>query len=125
MGACSSNVLCYPSTSYFTYENLYLGDYVNVGQHADFVSTRSKIIMKDHVVFGPHVGIRGGDHRIGIIGEYVDMVTGEIKLPENDQVVCFEDDNWVGMNATILKGVVIGKGCIVAVGAVVPPPTVL
>ena len=31
----------------------------------------------------------------------------------------FEGDNWIGMNATILKGVTIGRGCIVAAGAVV------
>ena len=52
-----------------------------------------------------------------------------MKLPENDQDVVFEGDNWIGMNTTILKGVTIGRGCIVAAGAVVnkstPPYTIV
>lgn len=123
MGRCGSNVVFYPSNSTFSFENMYVGSNVYIGRNADFVATRSKIIIRDHVVFGPHVSIRGGDHRVDIIGEYVDMVTDEMKLLENDQDVCFEGDNWVGMNVTILKGVVIGRGCIVAAGAVVTKST--
>lgn len=46
-----------------------------------------------------------------------------MKLSENDQDVIFEGDNWIGMNVTILKGVTIGRGCIVAAGAVVNKST--
>lgn len=46
-----------------------------------------------------------------------------MKLPENDQDVIFEGDNWIRMNVTILKGVTIGRGCIVAAGAVVNKST--
>ena len=46
-----------------------------------------------------------------------------MKLPENDEDVIFEGDNWIGMNVTILKGVTIGRGCIVAAGAVVNKST--
>ena len=31
----------------------------------------------------------------------------------------FEGDNWIGANATILKGVTVGEGAVVAAGAVV------
>ena len=41
------------------------------------------------------------------------------KLPENDQDVVFKGDNWIGMNTTILKGVEIGRGGVIAAGAVV------
>ena len=78
-----------------------------------------KIIIGDHVVFGPHVSIRGGDHRFDIIGKYVDEVGDNDKMPENDADVIFEGDNWIGMNVTILKGVTIGRGAIIAAGAVV------
>ena len=30
-----------------------------------------------------------------------------------------EDDVWIGANAIILKGVTLGKGCVVAAGSVV------
>lgn len=56
-------------------------------------------------------------------------MTREEKLPENDRPVVIEDDVWVGANVTILKGVTIGRGSIVAAGAVVtksfPPYSVI
>lgn len=127
-GACGSQVSFSPYDSVFTYENIYLGNNVSIGYNADFVATRSKIVIKDHVIFGPHVSIRGGDHRTNLIGKYIDQVSDLEKLPENDQDIIFEGDNWIGMNVTILKGVTIGKGSIIAAGAVVtksiPPYTI-
>lgn len=46
-----------------------------------------------------------------------------------DQPVVIEDDVWVGANVTILKGVTIGHGSVVAAGAVVtkscPPYSII
>lgn len=51
------------------------------------------------------------------------------KLPENDAPVVIEDDVWCGANVTILKGVTIGRGSVVAAGAVVtrscPPYSII
>ena len=123
MGACGERVFFSPVDSTFYYENLYIGNDVHIGYHADFVASNSKIIIQNHVIFGPHVSIRGGDHRINVIGRFIDTVGDNMKLPENDADVIFEGDNWIGMNSTILKGVVIGKGCIVAAGALVNKST--
>ena len=41
------------------------------------------------------------------------------KLLENDAAVVIEDDVWTGANVTILKDVTIGRGSVVAAGAVV------
>lgn len=123
MAECGQEVYFDPWNSVFTYETMYVGSYVYIGYNADFVATRSKIIIKDHVVFGPHVSIRGGDHRVDIIGRYIDTVKDEDKLSENDQDIIFEGDNWIGMNVTILKGVVIGRGCVIAAGALVNKST--
>ena len=103
----------------FTYQNISIGDNVSIGYGADFVATRSKIIIKDHVLIAPKVSIRGGNHRIDIIGRYMDSITDKEKLPENDKDVIFEGDNWVGMNVTILHGVTIGRGSVIAAGSVV------
>lgn len=119
MAQCGNEVYFTPVDSVFTYDSMYVGSHVHIAYHADFVATRSKIIIGDHVVFGPHVSIRGGDHRVDIIGKYVDEVKDDDKLPENDADVIFEGDNWIGMNVTILKGVTIGRGAIIAAGAVV------
>ena len=42
-----------------------------------------------------------------------------MKLPENDQPVTLCGDNWIGANVTILKGVTIGEGAVVAAGSLV------
>lgn len=125
---CGYNVVFSPFDSVFSYKNIIVGNHVNIGYHADFVASRSKIKIGNHVVFGPHVSIRGGNHRTDIVGRYVDTITDEEKLPENDEDVIFEGDNWIGMNVMILKGVTIGKGCIIGANSVVthstPPYTI-
>ena len=118
-GACGSKVSFSPIDSKFTYENMYLGSNIYIGYGADMVASRSRIILGDHIVFGPKVSIRGGDHRIDMIGKYIDEVDDTMKMPENDKDVILEGDNWIGMNVTILKGVTIGRGSIIAAGAVV------
>lgn len=120
---CGQNVHFSPWDSNLSYENLYIANNVDLGYNADLVASKSKIIIGDHVIFGPNVSIRGGDHRIDIVGKYIDEVTDEMKAPDNDQDVIIEGDNWIGMNATILKGVTIGRGCIVAAGAIVTKST--
>lgn len=60
-----------------------------------------------------------GNHRIDYVGEYMTNVKGDKKLPENDWPIVLKGDNWVGANMTILKGVTIGEGAVVAAGAVV------
>ena len=117
--AVGTNFSFDPRGSRFSCENIYIGNHVNIGYNADFIATRSKIIIGEHVIFAPHVSIRGGDHRYDVIGRYIDNIKDSEKLPENDQNVFFEGDNWVGMNVTILKGVIIGRGAIIAAGTIV------
>lgn len=49
----------------------------------------------------------------------MDEVTAAEKLPKNDQPVILEEDVWCGANVMILKGVTIGRGSVIAAGAVV------
>ena len=70
-------------------------------------------------MMGPRVTIITGDHRIDIKGKCMAEVSDEEKLPENDKDVVIEDDVWVGANVTILKGVRISTGSVIAAGAVV------
>ena len=114
-----TELIFYPWNSYFSYNNIKIGNHVSIGEYADFIATRSQITIGDHVIFAPKVSIRGGDHRIDIIGRYIDTITDEEKLPENDQDICIEGDNWIGMNVTILKGVTIGRGSVIGAGFVV------
>ena len=103
--------------SFFTYQNIYIGNNVSIGMNALLMSTMAKIKINDNVMFGPGVTIITGDHRTDVIGEY--MINVQNKLPENDMDVTIESDVWVGCNVTILKGVTIGRGSVVAAGSLV------
>ena len=100
-------------------QNISFGDSVFVGPRCVFYSTRAKLNIGNHVMFGPEVMIITGDHRIDIKDKYMDEITDDLKLPENDRDVNVEDDCWIGARAIILKGVTIHTGSVVAAGAVV------
>jgi acetyltransferase-like isoleucine patch superfamily enzyme len=83
------------------------------------LATRAEIRIGSHVMFGPGVTIRGGNHRFDLLGRYVDTITDMEKRTEDDLGVLIEDDVWVGGNATILHGVKVGRGSIIGASAVV------
>ena len=108
-------VFC-PSDS-FSYNTISVGDDVYIGPGAKFSASNSFISIGNKIMFGPNVTIMGGDHNTSQIGSY--MYDVKNKLPENDLPVILEDDIWVGCCVTILKGVSIGTGSIIAAGSVV------
>ena len=114
---CGSNVRFSALTSDFTYRNLTIGNDVYIGPHALFLCTESQIFIGNKVLFGPHVTIIGGDHRITDVGRFIYDVLD--KHPEDDQDVHIEEDVWSGTNTTLLKGVTVGRGAVVAAGALV------
>ena len=99
--------------------NIRLGNDVGLGENNTFMTTRARIVIGDHVMTGPNVSIITGGHRTDLIGRYMTMIKDNEKLPEDDQDIVLQGDNWIGANVTILKGVTIGEGSIVAAGAVV------
>lgn len=77
------------------------------------VGVNGEIHIGKHVMIAHAVSIRDTDHVFGDVS--IPMVQqGIMSAP-----VIIEDDVWIGHGATILKGVRIGKGAIVAAGAVV------
>ena len=99
--------------------NISVGNYVYFGADTRILTTKAKLIIGNRVMFGPHITIITGDHRMDVRGKYMTDLTDKDKLPENDRDVVIEDDVWIGANATILKGVTIGKGSVVAAGSLV------
>lgn len=118
-GSCGKNVRVGKRCRISGIQNLYVGDKVALGADTRMMCTRAKIIMNDHIMFGPHVTVITGSHRTDLMGKYMIDVTDSEKLPENDRDVIIESDVWVGANCTILQGVTIGRGSVIAAGAVV------
>lgn len=116
---CGSNVRVPKGCEFSGIENISIGNNVALGSGLKVLTTRAKVLIGNDVMFGPNVTIITGDHRIGIPDRPMISLTDMDKLPENDQDVILEGDNWIGANATILKGVRIGYGAVVAAGAVV------
>ncbi len=114
---CGRHVRFSSLTSLITYKNVSIGDNVYIGPHAILLATESKVYIGNKVLFGPRVTLIGGDHRITDIGRFIYDVLD--KLPGDDLDIHIEDDVWVGANATILKGVTVGRGAVVAAGALV------
>lgn len=99
-----------------------VGNNVTIGERSLFVSTRAKLIIFDHVIFGPNVIIYTGDHATDIIGKHVSDVTDADKESLSnsyDQDVVIESGCWIGAGSIILKGVTIGRGSIVGAGSIV------
>lgn len=104
---------------FFSYENITIGNSVLIGSGATFIASRSQIIIGNKVLFGPNVTLVGGDHTVSRVGTFIYDITNKTKDPEDDADIIIEDDVWIGANVTILKGVQIGRGCVVGAGSVV------
>ena len=120
MKHCGKGVYIRPMSSDIKgLKNLSIGDYTSIPKGSTIYCTQAELFIGRKVIFGPKPTILTGDHRIDIVGKCIIDVTDKDKLPENDAPVIIEDDVWCGANVTILKGVTIGRGSIIAAGAVV------
>lgn len=125
---CGNDVYIRPSYSNIKgLNNLSIGNSVSIPKNSTIFCTEAPLTIGDKVIFGPNPTIITGDHRIDVIGKYI--IDSHDKLIENDAPVIIEDDVWTGANITILKGVTIGRGSVIAAGAVVnkscPPYSII
>lgn len=104
--------------------------YIEIG---DFSYISGAAIIASHkIIIGKHVFIAGGVtivdsdfHPLDAAARITDTIAistvGNKSLrPMFDAApVIIEDDVWIGFNATILKGVTVGKGSVIQPGAVV------
>ena len=84
-----------------------IGNYCNIN-HNCFIDARGGILIHDNVSISHYVKLVTGSHGINSTS-----FEGKFSSIEID------DNVWVGIGATILQGVKIGKGAVVCAGAVV------
>lgn len=124
LGACGKNVHIGRHFMVTCPENIFIGDDVYIGDHCRLQSTNSHIYIGNHVMLAPEVAIHGGNHRYDIVGRYMKSIRLDEKREGIDDAdVVIEDDCWVAGRSIILKGVTIGKGCVIGGGAIISKNT--
>lgn len=113
---CGRNVRFDP-TAHYTYGGISVGDHCRLGDRGIMLASDSRIILGNHVMFGPEVALIAGNHNIAEVGRFMDDVYD--KRPDDDEDIVIEDDVWLGARVTVLKGVRIGRGSVVGACSVV------
>lgn len=110
---CGENIRVHPTASIRFPKNVYLGENSHINMNCCiWPGEHSKIILGDNLLMGPGVSIQAANH-----GLSRDSVMNT--QPETEKDIVVGNDCWIGSNATILAGVHIADGCVVAAGAVV------
>jgi acetyltransferase-like isoleucine patch superfamily enzyme len=113
-GAFGPNASYDPLTSRIIYrERIYLGRDVFIGSFAWISATRPVIIGDDSVI-GPGLYLMTGDHHFSTPGE-----SHSAPSPGRSAGVTIGRNVWIGARVTILRGVKIGDGAVIAAGSVV------
>ena len=113
----------HPSCTVYNPENLYMSELTNINGGAYIMNTRAKFIMKKYsgaafgltVITGGHLSVPGMHHK-----QINNRIKDEIDINhEEDQDVIVEEDVWIGAKTVLLRGVHLGRGCIIGAGSVV------
>jgi len=116
-GFCGDNVYLEPPLSITNPANLYLyGD--NQLRDARILNLNAKFIMREHSVAATGLTVVTGNHAL-IKGCFFKQITETEKPKGLDKDVVVEEDVWIGCNVTLLFGITIGRGSVIAAGAVV------
>lgn len=99
--------------SIFTGFHLSIGKGATLTLGSGFINVQSSINCYESITIGNNVAISSG---VTIRDSDNHLINGNTKA---SAPIVIGDHVWIGMNATILKGVTIGDGAVVAAGAVV------
>lgn len=82
-----------------------------------YINHDSEIRCREHVSIGNNVSIA---YNVLIQDSDYHTMNKEDGTPKPQTLpIVIEDDVWIGANAIVLKGVTLGRGCVIAAGAVV------
>lgn len=138
LAACGDDVRLYPGCYLKGYKNIYLGENISFLINGQIIASETgeekvvigncvginsnvminagiggEIIIGNNVLIGPNVVLRASNH------EYSDPNVPIMQQGHKPGKIVLEDDVWLGANVVVLPDVRIGKGSVVAAGAVV------
>lgn len=123
-GHIGCNVILTPPLTITNPENVFLYDNTKI-EDSTISASIGKFILKKYSAAAEGLSVHTGNHMM-VIGKFYRTVTNNDKLNSGevfDKDVIVEEDVWIGCNVTLLSGSHIGRGSIVAAGAVVNKPT--
>lgn len=103
----------------FMHENVLIRSFGNTITIGDNTTINRNVIIESQCKIGSNCSIAPN---VVIVGANHKFANKDILIKEQGSTslgIVIEDDVWIGANASVLDGVHIGKGCIVAAGAVV------
>lgn len=95
---------------------LTIGENTSIGEGAH-ITAADRIVIGDNVLFGKNITVSDNNHGNATLAQ-IELPPSRRPLVGKGSVV-IEDNVWIGDKATILSGVTIGKGAIVAANSVV------
>lgn len=93
-------------------DGLLIGNNVGISEHA-FIQVRGKVVIGNDVIIGPRVTILSEEHN------HSDRTTATRLQGVTRKYTNIGANVWIGAGATLLGGVQVGDGAIIAAGAVV------
>lgn len=117
-GYCDKSVIITPPVEMKKLSNIYLYENTNIAGNSIISAIHAKFIVKANCAIAAGLKVYTGNHAM-TVGKFCTELTDNIKPDTYDKDVVVENDVWIGANVTLLMGVVIGRGSIVAAGAVV------
>lgn len=117
-GHVGQNVILTPPFYFGTKKNIFVYDNVGIGPNCFISASNAKFIIKGNCAIAEGLTVHTGNHA-NVIGMFVTDITEKNKPPGYDEDVIIEKDVWIGCNVTLLSGVTVGRGSIIAAGAVV------
>lgn len=112
MGAVGRDLKVHEGFRFRNIELIKCGDNVNIGVDA-FIQAGGGVEIGDYAILGPGVKIWTQNHASSRTDIPIQQQGAEYKP------VTIGRDVWIGANAFIMPGVILGEGCVVSAGAVV------
>lgn len=101
-------------------ENVYMEDYSRIQNHLNFISYKGKLRVRKYAAIGAGCIIIPGDH-VPTVG-VPQYLAGWLHINDVDGEIVVGEDAWVGAGTILLSHCSIGRGAVVAAGAVVSKP---
>ena len=101
-------------------QNIHLEDYTRIQNHLNFISYKGKLIVKKYAAIGAGCIIIPGDH-VPTVG-VPQYLAGKLHINDVDGEIVVGEDAWIGAGTILLSHCRIGRGAVVAAGAVVSKP---